>query len=90
MKHLLLCIVLIAFAGCSTRSKIWNAGDLAQWVKDQAVEQGFQRDSVQLDEWYREDGGQNVWHGRGINSKTGKKSEFEVPVDRVWTPSSSQ
>jgi len=77
MKHLLLCIVLIAFAGCSTRSKI-------------AVEQGFQRDSVQLDEWYREDGGQNVWHGRGINSKTGKKSEFEVPVDRVWTPSSSQ
>jgi hypothetical protein len=77
----------LALAAC-TGSGIWNAGDLAVWVKDRAVEQGCQRDSIQLEEWYTETAEGNVWRGPCRDAQ-GNPQSFGVDVDPVWTPSKS-
>ncbi|MEP5566498.1 MAG: hypothetical protein ABJN62_01565 [Halioglobus sp.] len=65
---------------------IWNAGDLADWVREQAIEQGCQENSIELEDWYRETAQGNVWHGTCL-TKAGETQRFEVNVDSVWTPS---
>lgn len=65
---------------------IWNAGDLAVWVKDRAVEQGCRRGTIELEEWYTETDEGNFWRGTCQDAKGGTKS-FEINVDPVWTPS---
>lgn len=77
--------ILVAFwlIGCTN---IWNAGDLALWVKDRAVEQGCQRETIVLDEWYTETDQGNVWRGTCRDARGNAKS-FGIAVDSVWKPS---
>ena len=67
-------------------SGVWNAGDLAVWVRDRAVEQGCQRETIELEEWYTAEAGGNVWRGTCRDSR-GTEQTFGITVDRVWTPS---
>ena len=53
-------IVALLVPGCTS---IWNAGDLANWVRDQAVEQGCQRETIELEDWSAETAESNVWRG---------------------------
>ena len=85
---LVICISLAASLACGCSNNIWNAGDLAAWVKDPAVEQGCRRESIQLDDWYRSEAGANDWHGRCVNRDDGEQMSFAINVDAVWTPSS--
>ena len=80
-----LCIIGFGISAC-TSSNIWNAGDLAVWVKDRAVERGCERQSIQLDEWYTETPEGNVWRGTCADGQGSAKS-FGINVDPVWTPS---
>ena len=77
--------VVLVLSGCAS---IWNASDLAVWVKDRAVAQGCQRETIELDDWYELTAEGNVWRGTcrdiGGNPKT-----FGINVDAVWTPSGS-
>lgn len=77
-------IVLLP-SGCTS---IWNAGDLAVWVKDRAVAQGCQRETIELGDWYVQTAEGNVWRGTcrdvGGNPKT-----FGINVDAVWASSAS-
>ena len=82
-------VVMLVMSACSPRDKIWNAGDLIEWVRSEAVKQGYQPDSIELEEWYREEGDQLIWYGRGIREGSNQESEFSIRVDEVWTPSSS-
>ena len=77
--------VALFLSGCST---IWNASDLAVWVRDRAVEQGCQRETIELEEWYTETAEGNVWRGTCLNAQDNTKS-FAINVDPVWTPSKS-
>ena len=79
-----LCLCL-ALAGCANNS-IWNAGDLVVWVEQRAVEQGCERDSVELDEWYTKTPSGNVWRGTCLDAR-GKVKAFGIDVDPVWKPS---
>jgi hypothetical protein len=95
MKHLIRSVIsaalpLLLLASCSTRDKIWNASDLAEWVQAEAVEQGYQPESIELEEWYRKDGERLMWHGTGVKNGSKNKSEFAVRVDEVWKPSSTE
>ncbi|MEN8678701.1 MAG: hypothetical protein ABF391_01515 [Akkermansiaceae bacterium] len=76
-------------ASCTTKEDIWNASDLEVWVRDQAVEKGYRKESIQLEDWYRKEGEQLFWHGEGVEASSGKKSSFSIRVDKVWTPSGS-
>ena len=67
-------------------SDIWNASDLAVWVQDRAVEQGCQRETIELEEWYTETAEGNVWRGTCEDAQ-GKTKSFGINVDPVWTPS---
>ena len=82
---LIACAALLA-AACS--NDIWNAGDLADWVRDRAVEQGCERNSLELEDWYRTEAGKNNWHGSCVSRGDGEKMTFAINVDSVWTPSS--
>ena len=75
----------LLLSGCTS---IWNASDLALWVRDQAVDQGCQRDTVELEEWYIETVEGNVWRGICQDS-AGNARSFGINVDSVWTPSES-
>jgi hypothetical protein len=79
--------IVIALCSSCARSSIWNASDLTEWVKDQAAQQGCERDSIKLEEWYRSEGGKNVWHGTCRDRKTGQIRSFAIPVDSVWKQS---
>ena len=74
---------VLVLSGCTG---IWNASDLTVWVKDRAVAQGCQRETIVLDGWYEQTAEGNVWRGTcrdiGGNPKT-----FGINVDAVWTPS---
>lgn len=74
----------LALSGCA--SSIWNAGDLVHWVKDRAVEEGCQRDTISLEEWYTQTDAGNVWRGN-CKGADGKKRYFGINVDSVWKPS---
>ena len=76
-------LALLMTSGCSS---IWNAGDLAVWVKDQAEEQGCVRETISLEEWYVPTDEGNVWRGTCRDAQDASKS-FGINVDSVWTPS---
>jgi hypothetical protein len=78
-------LIVIFVTGCSS---IWNASDLAVWVKERAVEQGCRRDTIELEEWYTETPEGNVWRGNCRDSLGNTKS-FGINVDQVWKPSAS-
>jgi hypothetical protein len=80
-------VITLAMSGCA--SSIWNAGDLVHWVKDQAVEEGCQRDTISLEEWYTQTDEGNVWRGT-CKGADGKKRNFGINVDSVWKPSQSE
>ncbi len=80
----LIFISALAMQGCMP--KIWNAGDLVEWVKEQAVQQGCRIESIELEEWYRETDEGNVWHGT-CRDTADRPMDFAVDVDPVWTPS---
>lgn len=84
------CAVALFGSACNTRDEIWNGGDLEKWVRGRAVAQGFQVESIELEEWYVQEGGRNVWHGKGIDGRTGRERSFAIAVDEVWTPSSER
>jgi hypothetical protein len=67
---------------------IWNAGDLAEWVRDRAVDEGCERQSIELKEWYDRDARGNTWHGSCVSAKTRERMAFAIDVDPVWKPSS--
>ena len=74
------------FLAACTSTSIWNAGDLAVWVRDRAVDQGCQRETIKLDDWYTAEAEGNVWHGICRDPK-GNEKAFGVNVDPVWKPS---
>ena len=78
--------VLLA-AGCG--SSIWNASDLANWVREQAEKKGCERESITLDEWYTEGPDGNAWHGNCVERGSGRRMTFAINVDRVWKPSAT-
>jgi hypothetical protein len=87
MKLAILTTVLAVFLyGCAS---IWNAGDLAIWVKDRAVAQGCQRGTIELEEWYTETVEGNVWNGT-CRETPGNTKSFGINVDSVWKPSAAQ
>ena len=81
----LLTIVALFVSGCSD---IWNGSDLAVWVQDRAVEQGCQRETIALEEWYTGTAEGNVWRGTCRDARGNTKS-FGIDVDPVWTPAES-
>ena len=80
----LLLIFMLLLAGCS---QIWNAGDLIEWVEQQAVRQGCDPETIELDEWYLETDQGNVWQGTCVNKESGATMTLGINVDSVWTPS---
>jgi hypothetical protein len=79
-------LALAVVAACT--AGIWNAGDLVKWMKDRAVEQGCEPDSIALDEWYTETAEGNLWRG-GCQDAQGNPKSFGINVDSVWEPSNS-
>ena len=78
----------LVLAACSP--EIWNASDLAEWVRDEAVaREGCVRETIELEDWYRSDNGSNAWHGRCSDANGGAR-DFAIVVDGVWTPSADQ
>lgn len=75
--------VILLLSGCSG---IWNAGDLVEWVKDRAVDQGCRRDSIELDEWYTATAEGNRWCGT-CRDAFGNIKSLGIDVDPVWKPS---
>ncbi len=73
----------LLLSGCA---RIWNASDLAAWVQDRAVDQGCQRESIELEDWYTETAEGNVWRGTCRDS-AGASMRFGINVDSVWKPS---
>jgi hypothetical protein len=69
-------------------SSIWNARDLAVWVRDRAAERGCQREMIELAEWYVEEAGRNIWHGTCRDAR-GNAQSFGINIDPVWKPSNS-
>ena len=86
--HLTMACLLFAFLATACMNDIWNAGDLADWVRDQAVEEGCERESIELDEWYTSENGRNNWQGHCQKHQGGEQMKFSINVDSVWTPSS--
>ncbi len=78
---------MLTVSGCA---QIWNAGDLIEWVKDQAVKEGCSRDSIQLEDWYRTETTGNVWHGTCKHRDDGRDLSVAIDVDPVWKPSASR
>ncbi|TXS90783.1 hypothetical protein FV139_17560 [Parahaliea maris] len=79
-------VLSLALQGCM--HEIWNAGDLADWVRQQAVKEGCKSDSIELEDWYRKTESGNVWHGTCRNGAS-ETMAFTVNVDPVWKPSES-
>ena len=77
-------------AGSGCEKKIWNAGDLAEWVRNQAVKQGCQPGSIELAEWYTSEAGRNDWKGSCVKGEGEERINFSINVDPVWTPSSDK
>ena len=82
--------LLIAFLSTACMNEIWNAGDLADWVRDRAVEEGCERESIKLGDWYTSENGRNDWHGDCLKQGSAEQMEFSINVDSVWTPSSGE
>lgn len=74
---------MLFLSGCPN---IWNAGDLAVWVKDRAAEQGCVRETITLADWYVQTAEGSVWRGTCRDAQ-GVPKTFGINVDSVWTPS---
>ena len=85
MKRLLI-VTVLAMAVLSACNQIWNAGDLAEWVREQAVDQGCDPTTIKLNEWYDATDEGNVWSGTCVNATSGESMTFGINVDSVWTP----
>jgi hypothetical protein len=83
--HMAAFALMLSSVGCV--KQIWNASDLTDWVKDRATEQGCDRNTIVLKEWYEKGADGNEWHGNCVDSKTGKRKDFLINVDSVWKPS---
>ena len=77
------------FLATACTNDIWNASDLAEWVRDRAVEQGCEPESIELEDWYTSENDGNNWHGRCLKQGGAEQMDFSINVDSVWTPSSS-
>jgi hypothetical protein len=73
----------LLLASCAN---VWNAGDLADWVRNRAADHGCQRESIALEDWYTETADGNVWHGT-CRDADGNARSFGINVDSVWKPS---
>ena len=82
--------MLFVFLATACTNEIWNAGDLADWVRDRAVEEGCERESIKLGDWYTSENGRNDWHGDCLKQGSAEQMEFSINVDSVWTPSSGE
>jgi len=78
-------LAISLLSGCSD---IWNASDLALWVKDRALEQGCLRETIELDDGYSETADGNVWRGTCRDAQDDTRA-LGTNVDPVWTPSQS-
>ena len=76
--------MIFVLQGCTP--SIWNASDLVEWVREQAVQQGCDSGSIELEDWYRQTESGNVWYGE-CNNEAGESMTLAVNVDSVWTPS---
>jgi len=85
-KHFYYAPILFTLMLQGCMPSIWNAGDLAEWVRESAIERGCEYDSIKLEDWYRETPDGNVWYGKCVNS-SGDNMSFGINVDAVWTPS---
>jgi hypothetical protein len=52
------------------------------------VKSGCETATIELEDWYREEPGGNVWHGTCRDRSTGEDMAFAIGVDKVWEPSS--
>jgi heat shock protein HslJ len=77
-------LIGIVLVGCG---QIWNAGDLVDWVEQQAVDAGCAADTIELDDWYTTTPDGNVWMGTCVDAQSGDTVELAINVDNVWTPS---
>ena len=68
---------------------IWNAGDLHQWVEKQAIREGCEPGSIELDDWYSETREGNIWRGVCRDANSAEQIKLAISVDKVWTPSQS-
>lgn len=85
MKRVFLLVTLaVLVAGCT---QIWNASDLADWVRVQAESEGCDPQTIELADWYEARGGENVWPGACVNAQSGETMNFAIGIDAVWTPS---
>ena len=77
-------LTALVLTGCN---QIWNAGDLAEWVRVQAGDQGCDPATTELNEWVdaTEDG--NVWSGTCVNALSSASMSFGINVASVWTSS---
>jgi len=82
---LVVAVIAVALPACS--NDIWNVSDLADWVRDRAVEDGCERDSIELEDWCREKSGKYYWHGSRNRRDGGERMPFAINVDPVWKPS---
>jgi hypothetical protein len=80
---LLAATAALLLSGCAS---IWNASDLAVWVRDQAVKEGCQRDTIEIEAWYTKTDRGNVWRGTCTDDNN-QPMAFGINVDSVWKPS---
>lgn len=81
---ILIPVLALMLTGCW---QIWNASDLIKWVKRQAENAGCTPGSIKLEDWYVEQGGENVWPGTCTNKVSGEPMSFAIGIDAVWQPS---
>jgi hypothetical protein len=79
-------VVAVVMSGCAS---IWNAIDLAIWVKDRTVEQGCQCGTIELEEGHTETAEGNVWRGTCRGTPGNSKSPG-ITVGPVWTQAAEQ
>ncbi len=80
-------VIALTLLLASCGNNISNAGDLAKWVRNEAVKKGCDRASLQLADWYVAKNGENVWPVECAHRQTGEAMKFDVGVDKVWKPS---
>lgn len=79
-----LVLAVLLLAGCW---QIWNASDLVDWVREQAVAAGCDPATIELADWYVQQNGANVWPGSCVNAQTDARMELAIGIDRAWKPS---
>ena len=75
----------LLIAGCGP--SIWNASDLAVWVRNEAVKKGCDPATVRIADWYVNRGGENVWPVECVHRESREPMKLDIGVDKVWKPS---